>query len=47
MGGQEHFYLETNCCLAMPHEHDGLELYTSTQNASGVQEKVAAALSKL
>lgn len=47
MGGQEHFYLETNCCLAIPHERDELELYTSTQNVSGVQEKVAAALGKI
>jgi xanthine dehydrogenase/oxidase len=47
MGGQEHFYLETNCCLAIPHERDELELYISTQNVSGVQEKVAAALGKI
>ena len=46
LGGQEHFYMETNCCLAIPHERDELELYVSTQNASGVQEKVAAALGK-
>ena len=46
-GGQEHFYLETNCCLAIPHEHGELELYASTQNATGVQEKVAAALGRL
>ncbi|CAF3998179.1 unnamed protein product, partial [Rotaria magnacalcarata] len=44
IGGQEHFYLETNCCLAIPHEHGELELHVSTQNATGVQEKVAAAL---
>ncbi|CAF4806270.1 unnamed protein product [Rotaria socialis] len=44
IGGQEHFYLETNCCLAIPHERGELELFVSTQNATGVQEKVAAAL---
>ncbi|CAM4961360.1 unnamed protein product [Rotaria socialis] len=44
IGGKEHFYLETNCCLAIPHEHGELELHVSTQNATGVQEKVAAAL---
>ncbi|CAF1398851.1 unnamed protein product, partial [Adineta ricciae] len=44
MGGQEHFYLETNCCMAIPHERGELEIYASTQNATGVQEKVAAAL---
>ncbi|CAF1144415.1 unnamed protein product [Didymodactylos carnosus] len=46
IGGQEHFYLETNCCLAIPHERGELELYVSTQNATGVQEKVAAVLGK-
>lgn len=46
LGGQEHFYLETNGCLAVPHEHGELEIYASTQNATGVQEKVAAALGK-
>lgn len=46
LGGQEHFYMETNCCLAIPHERGELELHVSTQNASGVQEKVAAALGK-
>lgn len=45
-GGQEHFYLETNCCLAIPHEHDEIEIYASTQNVCGVQEKLAAALGK-
>ncbi|CAF1479145.1 unnamed protein product, partial [Rotaria magnacalcarata] len=44
IGGQEHFYLETNCCLAIPHERGELELCVSTQNATGIQEKVAAAL---
>lgn len=47
IGGQEHFYMETNCCVAIPHEHGELELHTSTQNTTGVQEKVAAALGKI
>ncbi|PNP86475.1 hypothetical protein FNYG_00177 [Fusarium nygamai] len=33
MGGQEHFYLETNAALAIPHMEDGsMEVYISTQN---------------
>lgn len=35
MGGQEHFYLETNACLAVPKREDGeMELFASTQNAN-------------
>lgn len=33
MGGQEHFYLETNACVAIPKGEDGeMEIYASTQN---------------
>jgi xanthine dehydrogenase/oxidase len=33
MGGQEHFYLETNASLAVPKPEDGeMEIYSSTQN---------------
>lgn len=33
MGGQEHFYLETNACLAIPKPEDGeMEIWTSSQN---------------
>jgi xanthine dehydrogenase/oxidase len=33
MGGQEHFYLETNACLAIPKMEDGeMEVWSSTQN---------------
>ena len=33
MGGQEHFYLETNACLAVPKPEDGeIEIFSSTQN---------------
>lgn len=33
MGGQEHFYLETNACVAIPKPEDGeMEIWSSTQN---------------
>lgn len=45
MGGQEHFYLETNAHLAVPKLEDGeMELFTSCQNPTRTQEQVAAAL---
>jgi xanthine dehydrogenase/oxidase len=35
MGGQEHFYLETNACVAIPKPEDGeMEIYSCTQNPS-------------
>ena len=34
MGGQEHFYLETNACLAVPRPEGEIEIYASTQNAN-------------
>lgn len=35
MGGQEHFYLETNACVAVPSPEDGaMEMFVSTQNAN-------------
>lgn len=35
MGGQEHFYLETNACVAIPKPEDGeMEVYSCTQNPS-------------
>jgi len=35
MGGQEHFYLETNACVVVPKPEDGeLEIFSSTQNAN-------------
>ncbi|KAG6005944.1 hypothetical protein E4U21_007507 [Claviceps maximensis] len=38
MGGQEHFYLETNACVAIPKREDGeLEIFASTQNANETQ----------
>ena len=38
MGGQEHFYLETQACLVVPRMEDGeLEIFASTQNANEAQ----------
>lgn len=45
MGGQEHFYLETNCCMIVPSNDDQeLVMYSSTQNPSKTQELTALAL---
>ncbi|KAF4949628.1 hypothetical protein FSARC_13421 [Fusarium sarcochroum] len=45
MGGQEHFYLETNVALAIPHMEDGsMEVYISTQNLMENQVFVAQVL---
>ncbi|UJR09845.1 hypothetical protein I4U23_014070 [Adineta vaga] len=45
IGGQEHFYLETNCCLAIPSTEDNeMTLYSSTQSPSKTQELTALAL---
>uniref|UniRef100_A0A0S7KNJ6 XDH n=1 Tax=Poeciliopsis prolifica TaxID=188132 RepID=A0A0S7KNJ6_9TELE len=45
MGGQEHFYLETNVTLAVPREEDGeMELFISSQSPSDSQSFVAKAL---
>uniref|UniRef100_A0A673BRV7 xanthine dehydrogenase n=1 Tax=Sphaeramia orbicularis TaxID=375764 RepID=A0A673BRV7_9TELE len=44
MGGQEHFYLETNVTLAVPKEDGEMELFVSTQSASKTQSLVAKAL---
>ncbi len=43
-GGQDHFYLETHCTLALPEEGDSLKLYCSTQHPSEVQAIVAHVL---
>ncbi|KAG7502396.1 xanthine dehydrogenase/oxidase [Solea senegalensis] len=45
IGGQEHFYLETNVTLAVPRGEDGeMELFVSTQSATKTQTLVAKAL---
>jgi xanthine dehydrogenase/oxidase len=42
MGGQEHFYLETNACVAIPKPEDGeMEIFSSTQNPTETQAYVA------
>ncbi|KAF2740890.1 xanthine dehydrogenase/oxidase [Polyplosphaeria fusca] len=42
MGGQEHFYLETQACLAVPKSEDGeMEIFSSTQNPSETQAYVS------
>ena len=42
MGGQEHFYLETQACLAVPKPEDGeMEIFSSTQNPAETQAYVA------
>ncbi|KAF2636577.1 hypothetical protein P280DRAFT_552758 [Massarina eburnea CBS 473.64] len=43
MGGQEHFYLETNSALVIPSGEDGcMEVWSSTQNTMETQEFVSA-----
>ncbi|CAK7265989.1 hypothetical protein SEPCBS119000_001792 [Sporothrix epigloea] len=42
MGGQEHFYLETNATVAVPKLEDGeMEIFSSTQNPNETQAFVA------
>lgn len=42
IGGQEHFYLETNASLVIPHNEDGsMEVWSSTQNCMETQEFVS------
>ncbi len=45
MGGQEHFYLETNACLVIPGKEDSeIEVISSTQNPSETQVFCASIL---
>lgn len=38
IGGQDHFYLETHCCIAIPmNEHNEIELISSTQSPGELQ----------
>lgn len=41
MGGQEHFYLETQATIAVPRGPDELELFSSSQNPAEIQGWVA------
>ncbi len=43
-GGQDHFYLEGQVAMAIPREHGGMHVYTSTQHPGEVQHMVAHAL---
>ena len=44
IGGQEHFYLETQCALAWLDESGGVSLHCSTQHPSETQDVVARVL---
>jgi xanthine dehydrogenase/oxidase len=44
MGGQEHFYMETQCAIAIPRDPDEMEIFASTQNPSLVQRDAASVL---
>eukprot|EP00742_Colponemidia_sp_Colp-10_P005067 GILJ01005413.1.p1 GENE.GILJ01005413.1~~GILJ01005413.1.p1 ORF type:complete len:1351 (+),score=226.28 GILJ01005413.1:45-4097(+) len=44
IGGQEHFYLETNCTVAIPGEHNEMQVWSSTQNPTKTQNFVASVL---
>ncbi|KAG5876925.1 hypothetical protein JTB14_007388 [Gonioctena quinquepunctata] len=45
LGGQEHFYLETQACIVIPKaEDDEMEIYSSTQNPSEVSALVSDVL---
>ncbi|XP_006901194.1 PREDICTED: xanthine dehydrogenase/oxidase [Elephantulus edwardii] len=45
IGGQEHFYLETQCTIAVPKGEEGeMELFVSTQNTMKTQSFVAKML---
>ncbi len=44
IGGQEHFYLESQAALAIPQEDDGMLIHSSTQHPTEIQHKVADAL---
>ena len=42
--GQEQFYLESQAALAWPGEHGEIEIHTSSQNPTEIQEVIAEAL---
>jgi xanthine dehydrogenase large subunit len=44
IGGQEHFYLEGQVSFAIPQEHGGMMVYSSTQHPAEIQHCVAAML---
>jgi xanthine dehydrogenase large subunit len=46
IGGQEHFYLETNAAIAVPGEAGTLTVHSSTQNPTEIQTVVARCLKR-
>lgn len=44
IGGQEHFYLETQCAIAWPDETGGVAAHSSTQHPAETQEVIARVL---
>ncbi|KAJ0067290.1 hypothetical protein NL108_015816 [Boleophthalmus pectinirostris] len=44
LGGQEHFYLETNTTVAIPRDQNEIEIFSSTQAPSKTQSLVARVL---
>jgi xanthine dehydrogenase/oxidase len=47
IGGQEHFYMETNCCTVIPSNDDKeVTLYLGTQSPSEAQSLVGSALGR-
>ncbi|XP_058793018.1 xanthine dehydrogenase-like [Phymastichus coffea] len=44
IGGQEHFYLETQCTIAVPKEEHEMEIFCATQDPSGTQNLIAHVL---
>ncbi|XP_031784418.1 xanthine dehydrogenase isoform X1 [Nasonia vitripennis] len=44
MGGQEHFYLETQCSIAIPKEEHEMEIIASTQDLAEMQRLIAHVL---
>ena len=46
MGGQEHFYLESQAALAVPQENGDMLVHSSTQHPTEIQHKVAEAIGK-
>ncbi|MEI9815145.1 MAG: molybdopterin cofactor-binding domain-containing protein, partial [Acidobacteriota bacterium] len=44
IGGQEHFYLETQCAIAWSDESGGMSAYSSTQHPAETQEIIARVL---
>ncbi|GAB6020637.1 hypothetical protein CHUAL_003308 [Chamberlinius hualienensis] len=45
VGAQEHFYLETNCAIAIPKNEDGeIEVICGSQGLTGIQMQISKAL---